>query len=243
MDERLKESISALFDNEAEELETRRVLASSDDRVLHQWKRYQQMSELIQTNSQAFDLSQRVSAAIADVEMEPVTNEDALTTNSVDPAKENTDQIPVIETNATGNVTHSSNTGHRKGYWGAAIAASISFFFVFGAWVSLQGSNPASDGQQLVQSDPALQISDEDVALVELRRQTEQPVATVANTDHDREALLDTEGADRLNDYLMRHAENGVMGAAPVIVPFARVASFNDLESSPAKNSEGQSSR
>lgn len=68
MDDRLKESISALLDNEADELELRRVLSRADDRELKdQWRRYHTLSDLMTDDTRsimAFDVSQSVMAQI-----------------------------------------------------------------------------------------------------------------------------------------------------------------------------------
>lgn len=51
MDDRLKESLSAMFDDEADELAVRRVLALGDDnQVQAQWIRWQRLSEQLQSS-------------------------------------------------------------------------------------------------------------------------------------------------------------------------------------------------
>lgn len=69
MDDRLKESISALLDDEADELELRRVLAHGrDDEVNEQWRRYHQIHQMMDGKEenafQGVDVSASVMAAI-----------------------------------------------------------------------------------------------------------------------------------------------------------------------------------
>jgi sigma-E factor negative regulatory protein RseA len=71
MDERLKESLSALMDDEANELEVERLLSRvADDRELRQtWTRYHAARALASGQSVAYldmDISMRVSGALAD---------------------------------------------------------------------------------------------------------------------------------------------------------------------------------
>lgn len=70
-DESLRESLSALVDGEATELEARRVLANidSDEEVRATWSRYHVASRAMSGEPSAFsgvDLSAKISAALAD---------------------------------------------------------------------------------------------------------------------------------------------------------------------------------
>ena len=75
MDDRLKESISALLDDEADELEIRRILNKSGDHELRDlWGRYNKVSDVLSSGRQAhdqfspmdIDISSRISQAIDD---------------------------------------------------------------------------------------------------------------------------------------------------------------------------------
>jgi len=75
MDDRLKESISALLDDEADELEIRRILNKSGDYELRDlWGRYNKVSDVLSSGRQAhdqfspmdIDISSRISQAIDD---------------------------------------------------------------------------------------------------------------------------------------------------------------------------------
>jgi len=75
MDDRLKESISALLDDEADELEIRRILnKSGDDELRALWGRYNKVSDVLssgrhthdQFSPMDIDISSRISDAISD---------------------------------------------------------------------------------------------------------------------------------------------------------------------------------
>ena len=69
MDDRLKESISALMDDESNELELQRILSHvEDDELLETWKTYHSVKSVLQHDQNEFlaiDISQSVSDAIA----------------------------------------------------------------------------------------------------------------------------------------------------------------------------------
>ena len=74
---RLRESISALVDGEADELELRRVLASTDAQDLREtWRDYHLQRDMLAGVDMQFahiDISQRVQAALADTSLPAVT--------------------------------------------------------------------------------------------------------------------------------------------------------------------------
>ncbi len=88
MDERLKESVSALMDDEANELELQRVLSQADEDELRQvWQRYHLVRDVLQGRensslapnepSMDIDVSASVAAAIAEEEMQAPSNTSA----------------------------------------------------------------------------------------------------------------------------------------------------------------------
>lgn len=83
-DEMLKESLSALMDNQASDLELRRILKQlpEDEALGATWRRYQLTSTLLQRKETAFlnvDLSAAISQAIA---LEPALSPSAVTVKS-----------------------------------------------------------------------------------------------------------------------------------------------------------------
>lgn len=78
--EKLKDSLSALMDNAADDLEVRRVLAHADDEVMATWSRYQIARSVMQEQVifPKLDIASAVSEAIA--------KEDVATKQQVSPA-------------------------------------------------------------------------------------------------------------------------------------------------------------
>ncbi len=129
MTDNLRESISALMDDEANELEIHRLLSSKeeDDEVRNTWKRYQLASFAMKGQLPKhidIDISQRVAEAIAD---EDITYEAGSAVNSKGWSK-------VLRPVAS-----------------MAVAASVAFLVVFGA---LQINQPVSgpQGMEFTQS-------------------------------------------------------------------------------------------
>lgn len=108
MTENLRESISALMDNEASELEARRVFSEikTNDALKNTWKRYQITSLAIKgqlSNKADFDISKSVAQAIAN--------------DHVDSCK------PIQK--------HINNSKIMRTFSSVAVAASVAFLVVF----------------------------------------------------------------------------------------------------------------
>lgn len=75
MDERLRESISALMDDESNELELQRILGHSDEQEVQLlWGRYHEARQVLKRDSEShfnIDISAGVAAAIRDNAAEP----------------------------------------------------------------------------------------------------------------------------------------------------------------------------
>jgi len=131
MTENLRESISALMDNEANELELHRLLASmeKDDEVRDTWQRYQLVSFAMKRNlprNLDIDISARVAQAIADEQ---------------------------IEFESAELVNKSGWNRYLKPMTSVAVAASVAFVVVFGA---LQMNQSTSAPGLAEQSNPNL---------------------------------------------------------------------------------------
>lgn len=128
MTEGLRESVSALMDDEASELETRRVLSEirKDDELRNTWKRYHVVSLAIRGqlgDATRLDVSKGVAQAIADEH---------------------------LEVGATGMQRAPWSRMMRAGT-GVAVAASVAFLAVFGALQFNQpdgGDGPSAVAQQ-----------------------------------------------------------------------------------------------
>ena len=176
MDDRLKESISALLDNEADELEIRRILnKSGDDELRALWGRYNKVSDVLSSGRHAhdqfspmdIDISSRISQAIDDESDLELSDFDS-------PVEPKVPQKNFIRWAGVAAVL--------------VLTASLAF-------------NPFSH--------------DADI-------EGEQLIASVLD-----EQTLAPEHAQKLNEYMLRHAGNSVTGGRSGMMPLVRVASLS----------------
>ena len=64
MDDRMKESISALMDDESNELELQRVLSNADAELSETWHRYHQIRRVIRDEQGLMNIDIRQSLAL-----------------------------------------------------------------------------------------------------------------------------------------------------------------------------------
>jgi len=235
MDDRLKESISALMDDEANELELQRVLSHADqDELLDTWKTYHRVQSVLhheQEDFLAIDISQSVSQAIAQEAPLKLNND---LTETVEATSGLANELPsslsasiplstteqLLENRAK---VRSASKLMTKISSGFAIAASVfvAFFFVLQNGVDGQAglndnllatisTDTTTTGFQNVN---LLTVSSEDTSVSE-----KQPKIIVEFTE---------EHARRFNEYLLRHAEHSVASSHAGMMPLARVASVN----------------
>ena len=206
MDDRLKESLSALMDDEANELELQRVLSHADkDNLLKTWKSYHRAQSVIQSehnNSLIVDISESVSQAIA--------NEAALNTELED---HSTQPNTIITTNFADTDTasnHIKNNVITKISSGLAIAASLFVALIFVVQNGLQGTEALHE-----------------TALLDERNLVVVPTTVAIKKEPKLIEDFTEEHARRFNEYLLRHAEHSVASSHASMIPLVRVASVN----------------
>jgi len=250
MSEQLKESLSAMVDGEADDLEMRRVLKQMDSDLAVQWQRYQSLRQILTKEPGiaddgllSRDITVRVAAAIAD---EPT---------------------PQLSTAAdkTGRAV-SGLAAWQRSAAGFAVAATVSLAVVWG-WQNIGGTpiaptlNPAvsvavtdpspesvAPAQPLMRSPlyaPAtqrLQHSQWAATTVALnqrvipRAQSLRTQASRAQTSHsgpvstgrpDADVIRYTQAdADRMNAYFVTHSGHAALNANKGMLPFARVVTL-----------------
>jgi len=209
MSEQLRESVSALMDGEADELEVRRVLAADNaGQVRDTWSRFQSQRESMRGNSdhQRFahlDISQRVSAAIAD--------EPSLATSS-------------------------GASSWLKGVGGFAVAASVTFAVVLsvqginpsaggygelaaGPRVDRSVASPSQSSRVYAAGNAASTVSYSDLGA--------GPVAsknTFSSARATSQVVADLEAQKRLERYMLRHTERAALNNGQGMIPYARIA-------------------
>jgi sigma-E factor negative regulatory protein RseA len=229
MNDRMNESLSALVDGEADELEVRRALNQfeQDEELRERWSRYQLMGALMREEPvTTMDLSKGIMQAIAG---EPMDEVPARQTSDNDDA-----QSPVI-----------AEPGHslrKRSGWIAsgAVAASVTLAVLLGVRVI--------DEVGLVKADA---VASADVQAAESKRVAGSDITVSApanaafetglnfNSGNVSLASMDTSAAEstlteeqlrdaqnRLHDYVMQHSEHAALNTGRGLMPFARVTSF-----------------
>ena len=178
MTDHLKQSISALLDEEASEIEVHRLLREfeSEDDLKHVWIRYQQIRAVSQghhhlSESQHLSLHSSISAAIAEEDHHDFEDE--------------------------------TRPAWQKQTAGLAVAASLVLAVFVGVNVQQQGTAPEAE---FVSTTPEAQVIDAQPVSTAASASTLGPQEMVAFNEEDLELReLDAEKQQRLREYLMRH--------------------------------------
>ncbi|GGY45240.1 sigma factor AlgU negative regulatory protein [Bacterioplanes sanyensis] len=203
MHERLKESLSALKDGEADELELRRLLNELDDNpeLSQTWARYEMMGALMRDEAiSTVDLSRGIRQAI---DGEPM------------------DEVPAAQPAATATTTTSSGQWQQ---WltGGAVAASVTLAVLLGVRLESESAQPipvahspaAVPSQSQLTAQPVMLPAQPERQLV---AQESQPVGS---------DIALPEAQRKLQQYVLQHTENAALNTGRGMMPFARVASF-----------------
>lgn len=220
----LNETLSALMDDEAEELELRRLLAATPAQPIDQtWSRYQLTRDAMQNNQQALafagmDISARVSAAIEQEQAATVHPSSRFSLSRFASAA----LRPVAGLAVVSAVA--------KPVAGFAVAASVAMAVVVGVQNS-DSLNPGFDASaqpQAVASSrvypvrgASLQASEGTGGAV-LYRNSELPGAVTVS-----QSLADQQAQQRLEKFMLRHTEQTALDNGQGMISFARVVSFD----------------
>jgi len=196
--EALQESLSALMDNEADELELRRVLSASEDAQLRStWARYQvaravMHKDLLVPN---LDIASAVSKALAD-EAAPV--------------------VAPVEAVA----------GRWRGLGRLAVAASVTLAVLAGVRLynqdEVMGTQLAQNNVQPTLPMPQVQGA----ALLAGYTESSEPVSAQQSKASTPSQLNWHE--QRLPGYLRQHAQQAAMSTSDGVLPYARAASLEN---------------
>jgi sigma-E factor negative regulatory protein RseA len=209
MNEQQKETLSALFDGEANEFEMRRMLSELDAESRAQWQRYQWIHDAAKNKLGECNFSiSVVDAVAAQIAAEPV--------NTV---RESEIKVQTV----------AAKKDWLKPLLGFATAASIAFVAVLGAQQWGQDSSSASAGfvangnvsasQLPISGGSGLNTVSGSVSSLSLAREIETIDAQKAREK------------ERLKYYLQLHAQNASFNDGQGLLPMARMSE----EESPAK--------
>ena len=210
MDDRLKESISALMDDESNEVELQRILSRTDDNdVQETWHTYHSIRNALGGSKQGsfqIDVSAHVSKAIAE-ESNSLTMNNKLDDIGINSSSDDNWDNSSLAVNE-------SNKGSTNTYFTAkaifALAASVAFVFFF----------MIDNSQEIIQNhgNPIAESQNESA-----------PAAQLVSVNHQPKILekLSANQVKHFNRYLLRHAELMIRNTNTGFIPLARVASVN----------------
>jgi sigma-E factor negative regulatory protein RseA len=217
MNDRMKESLSALVDGQADELEIRRVLnASENDQEMREaWGRYQMMGALMRDEPVAsVDLSKGIMQAISGEPMDEVPAHQEL----ADPQYEK--QV--------------AGASYRNWIASGAVAASVAVAVLLGVRVgdgvdTVSGSASVAaveDSVPSVNTAEPIQPFSEGKSYVAASSGSGQLASFDGQTSIavDEETLR--EAQQRLQDYVMQHNEQSALNGGGSLIPYVRVTSF-----------------
>ncbi len=210
MSEHLRESVSALMDGEADDLELRRLLAAENTgKVSGSWSRYHLVRDTLQNPGQDaefrhLDISQQISIAIA---------EETETTTAMPEQSEN------------------SNPWWKPAA-GFAVAASVAMVVVFGVQTVDQSSPTLNSNSIAVGSQPVTSSRVYPVQAASMQASSNGAVSLSSSElpgdAAASKAAADLEAQKRLDKYILRHTERAALNNGQGVISFARVASFEE---------------
>lgn len=197
MSERLRESVSALMDGEAGELELRRLLADADElSVRSSWQSYHRLQIVLKEESAEFlgwDISERVSSAIED--------------------------------NSQLGVMAARRPKWLQPIAGFAVAASVAAAVVMTAGNLNPASSDLGVGQPEMLS--RVFPTTGGLAVSAGGDQPRISSAAIPMVLPGVDAQADEDARQRLEQYILRHTEGAALNNGQGMISFARVASFD----------------
>lgn len=206
MSEQLRESVSALVDGEADEMEMHRLLGEGNKEVVQDaWSRYLSISEVMQggSDSQRFkhiEISQKVS--------------DAVTAESSMAIKKDREPSSFL-----------------KSIGGFAVAASVTVVVVIG----MQANKPVSSGFDAV-PDSAISsrvyLPNNTASNVSFSGSKASSRSSVLSSSlpgvmDASQVIANFEAEKRLDKFILRHTERAALNNGQGMISYARVASFD----------------
>ena len=198
----LKESLSALLDNEAQELETRRVLneMERDAELKSTWQNYQMIGDLMRNEvSSPMDLTDAINQQIDGQEAMP-----------------------------EGQITEAASKSWMRPFTSVAVAASVTLAVLLGVQMGEQETSPISIASQ---APAAVEVAPNAVAPSLISGAVEAPVQVASTDVAPAESAEDLEQAQqKLQEYLMEHTENAAGNTNRGALPYARVVKFGEQQ-------------
>lgn len=213
MSDQLSETISAIMDSQADDLEVRRLLKALDNAseeeaavILAQWESFHSIGSVLRNESTSGNeaptmrasssFAASVSAAIAD-------------------------QVPMDQ-------THNRPSNNEPMWKRFAVAATVTLAILVGVheYEDMQagGASYTADNTVVV---PAVKNADQsliDLAAIQLASSD----LALESSISEAEKLEAVEAQERLNEYLLEHTNHAAKQSGQGMIPFARLANFED---------------
>ncbi|WP_067587901.1 sigma-E factor negative regulatory protein [Endozoicomonas ascidiicola] len=225
--ERLKESLSATLDGQANDLELRRVLGDlqNDDELRRLAGRYQQISDGIRDETNRFAKVDISSAVMSALENEPDISSSSAS-----------DKPPKYVTDSVSGATAVMSLKNGWEYLGkVAMAASVAAALVIS--VRMLNPEPASQplalsGEQAVLSQPlqlAQAVGNTGYGATGIRAgyNSRQHATVTPEQLAYAQSIADRATRERFHAYALQHAEYSAVGLGQSLLPFARLTSFD----------------
>jgi hypothetical protein len=243
MDERTKESISALMDDEANEIELQRLLSKEDpEALLDTWQRYHRMREAV-NGHEGLNIQVDISAAVrSEIERDEMPFDDTEGSLAYDGHRVSEGR----ETAALGSEQHSDQSSSHNlvglslagdGIQTSSTAQTLSSYATVVEPVRFDKNESAKeDGLSVGAKSQTLKYSSFALAAclmlaVFLNLSFESPVEgdQYASTDGLVVNVLTGAESANFNEYLLRHSERSTVRANYSMAPLVRVASVNSV--------------
>lgn len=209
MIDRNKESLSALMDGEADELEVRRILnhLDKDDELRENWKNYHLMGSLMRDESfDSLDLTAGINKALDGIDLDGAIEPNRIESISAEASK--AELIAVARDESA-----TASPAWYRPLTSVAVAASVTLAVLLGV--------------QSIEPDNGMAVATANNASAQAAG--ELTASTVSQEQHQlstQEQQKDLESAQqRLQDYVLKQSQGTDAGDAGVL-PFARVVEF-----------------
>lgn len=233
MNDRMKESLSALVDGEADELEIRRILnqAEQDDELRERWGRYQLIGAALRREpAYTTDLSKGILQAL---DGEPMDEVPGYPAESVEVPNE------TASTHDSGELV--TGRSQRFGWLtSGAVAASVAMVVLLGARLTEESTDLTSGELARVETAGASAVNPVSTTpVLDLNSAPGGQLVSVRGNSNTQplipkpalpaSALTEEElraAQNKLRDYVMQHSEHAALNTGRGLMPFARVSNF-----------------
>lgn len=252
MNEQLVETLSAIVDGQADDLEVRRLLKALDNAsdeeaqlILAQWERFQTIGSTMRGEQANFTASAGFAAAVsAAIDAEPPIaytdshsgmdlNIDSQSNPAANSAASSSIDSAAVAQASGGETTHSNSQPFWRQF---AVAATVAFAVIIGVQEYGSFSGAADSGVSAIASVEDNQAPAQ-AASVQATNSSGQLLLAAADAKpaisqdavlSEADRLEAAAAQRRLNEYILQHTSHAAQQSGQGIIPFARLANFEE---------------